>query len=78
LRDRLVAAVLTAEKVATSSLLTQYENDGEPLPQPGQRWVMVDSAGEDVALVETVEVSGIRLGDADARLAHEEGEGFAR
>lgn len=76
LRDRLVSAVLAGEKIATSSLLAQYEDDGEPLPTPGQRWVMIDSAGEEVAVVETLEVSVIRLGGADERLAREEGEGF--
>ena len=64
LRDRLVSAVLAGEKIAMSSLLAQYEDDGEPLPTPGQRWVMVDSAGEEVAVVETLEVSVIRLGEA--------------
>jgi uncharacterized protein YhfF len=76
LRDRLVSAVLAGEKIATSSLLAQYEDDGEPLPTPGQRWVMVDSAGEGVAVVETLEVSVIRLGEADERLARDEGERF--
>ncbi len=76
LRDRLVAAVLAGEKTATSSLLAQYEADQEPLPTPGQRWVLVDSSGEEAAQVKTVEVSVIRLGDADERLARQEGEGF--
>jgi uncharacterized protein YhfF len=76
LRDRLVAAVLAGEKVATSSLLAQYEEAGESLPMPGQQWLMVNSSGEKVAVVETVEVSTIRLGDADERLARDEGEGF--
>jgi uncharacterized protein YhfF len=61
LRDRLVAAVLAGEKVATSSLLAEHEDDGEPLLTPGQRWVMIDSAGEEVAVVETLEVSVISL-----------------
>ncbi|MBV9804603.1 MAG: ASCH domain-containing protein [Solirubrobacterales bacterium] len=76
LRDRLVAAALAGEKIATSSLLAQYEDEGESLPMPGQHWAMVDSAGEEVAVVETLEVSVIRLGDADERLARDEGEGF--
>jgi uncharacterized protein YhfF len=76
LRDRLVCAVIAGEKIATSSLLAQYEDDGEPLPTPGQRWAMVDSAGEEVAVVETLQVSVIGLGEADERLARDEGEGF--
>ena len=76
LRDQLVSAVLAGEKVATTVLLAEYEHDGEPLPKPGQRWAVIDSAGRQVAVVETLEVSVIRLGDADERLAHDEGEGF--
>ena len=76
MRNRLVSAVLAGEKVATSSLLDQYEDQGEPLPVAGERRAMIGSSGEVVALVEVVEVSVIRLGDADERLAHDEGEGF--
>jgi uncharacterized protein YhfF len=76
MRDRLVSAVLAGEKIATSSLLAQYEDDGEPLPMAGERRVIIGSSGEEVALVEIAEVSVIRLGDADQRLAHDEGEGF--
>lgn len=76
MRDRLVAAVLAGEKIATSSLLIQYEEDGEELPRVGERQVMVGSDGEEVVPVEIVEVSVIRLGDADDALARDEGEGF--
>jgi uncharacterized protein YhfF len=76
LRDRLVAAVLAGEKVATSALLVQYRVEDEALPEAGQRRVLVDSSGAGVALVELIEVSVIRLGDADLRLAADEGEGF--
>jgi uncharacterized protein YhfF len=42
LRDRLVAAVLAGEKVATSSLRLQYDDEGEPLPTAGERRVLVE------------------------------------
>jgi uncharacterized protein YhfF len=76
MRERLVSAVLGGEKVAASSLLAQYEDEGEPLPVAGDRCVMIGSSGEKRAVVEVVEVSVIRLGDADGRLARDEGEGF--
>lgn len=76
-RDGLVSAVLEGRKVATSSLLAEYEDEGESLPAAGERRVMIGSAGEAVALVEVVEVTVIRLADADDRLAHEEGESFS-
>jgi uncharacterized protein YhfF len=76
LRDRLVAAVLAGEKVATSSLLVQYDAEAEPLPEPGERRVVVDSSGAPVGVVELLDVRVIRLGDADLQLAVDEGEGF--
>jgi uncharacterized protein YhfF len=76
LRDRLVAAVLEGQKTATSSLLVQYEGAQEPPPTPGSQKVLIDSAGKSVGTVEVVDVEVIRLGDADLRLALDEGEGF--
>lgn len=76
LRDKLVAAVLAGHKVATSALLLQYEDEGEPLPEVGQRGVLVDSDERPVAVIEVLDVRVIRLGDADLQLALDEGEGF--
>ena len=76
LRDQLVAAILSGAKTTTSGLLIGYERDREPLPQPGDRWVVIDSAGEPVTLVEVVAVRVIRLADVDLAHAVGEGEGF--
>jgi uncharacterized protein YhfF len=76
LRDQLVAAILAGAKTTTSGLLIGYERDGEPLPRPGDRWVVIDSAGEPVALIEVVAVRVIRLADVDLAHAVGEGEGF--
>jgi uncharacterized protein YhfF len=76
LRDQLVAAILSGAKTTTSGLLIGYERDGEPLPQPGDRWVVIDSAGEPVTLIEVVAVRVIRLADVDRAHAVGEGEGF--
>ena len=76
LRDRLVAAVLRGEKTATSSLLVEWEEEGEALPTAGQHQLVVDSDGRGVATIEVVQVDVIRLGDADLRLAIDEGEQF--
>lgn len=75
-RDRLVAAVLRGEKTATSSLLAEWESEGASLPPPGERQVLVDSSGQPVGVIEIVSATRIRLGDADERLARDEGEGF--
>lgn len=77
LRDRLVRAVLRGEKTATSSLLVEWEVEGAPLPVPGERQTVVDSAGQPVGAIEILAVDVIRLGEADLRLALAEGEGFA-
>lgn len=76
LRDKLVAAVLRGEKTATSSLLEEWEAGAERLPCVGERQSVVDSVGRPVAIIEIVAVDIIRLADADADLAWEEGERF--
>lgn len=76
-RDALVSAVLSGQKVATTSLLLEYELDGEPLPVPGQHSIVVDSSNRPVAVIETISVSVVRLGEVDARHAVDEGEGFS-
>lgn len=75
LRDRLVAAVLSGAKTSTTGLLREYEQDGDPLPVPGDRAVMVDSAGRPVAVVETTQVRVVPLGEVDLAHAVDEGEG---
>jgi uncharacterized protein YhfF len=76
LRDQLVAAILAGSKTTTSGLVADYEHDGEPLPCPGQREAVVDSAGCPVAVIETTAVRVMRLGDVDLAHALGEGEGY--
>ncbi len=76
LRDKLVDAVLRGEKTATSSLMTEWEQDGNPLPSIGELQTVIDSDGRAAAVIEVLAVDVISLGDADLRLALEEGEGF--
>jgi uncharacterized protein YhfF len=77
LRDQLVAAILDGTKTTTTGLAADYERDGEPLPRPGDREVVIDSAGEPVALIEIVTVRVVRIGDVDLAHALGEGEGYA-
>jgi uncharacterized protein YhfF len=52
------------------------ELDGETVPEPGAREVMIDSADRPVAVVETVACPVKRLADVDDRHAIDEGEGY--
>ena len=74
-RDRLVAAVLAGGKRTTTALLAEYEAGSEPLPAPGRRELVVDSAGTPVCVTEDVAVDVIRLGEVTLEHAVAEGEG---
>src|SRR6516225_5222891 len=76
LRDQLVAAILDGSKTTTSGLVADYEHEGESLPQPGERQVVVDSAGRPVTVIEIVAVRVLRLKDVDLAHAIGEGEGY--
>ncbi|WP_078889556.1 ASCH domain-containing protein [Streptomyces sp. NRRL S-1813] len=75
LRDRLVAAVLSGTKTATTGLLTEYERCAEPVPSVGHRSVMPDSAGRPVAVIEVTGVRVLRLAEVDRAHARAEGDG---
>ncbi|MET9719397.1 ASCH domain-containing protein [Streptomyces rochei] len=76
LRDRLVAAILDGSKTSTTGLVVEYEQDGEPLPEVGQRSVVVDSDDRPVAVVEVTEVRVVPLARVDLAHAVDEGEGY--
>lgn len=76
LRDRLVAAILTGEKTATTGLLVEWELDSAPLPRPGERMLVVDSSEVAVAVIELEDVRVVRLADVDISTTKAEGEGF--
>src|SRR5260370_14935190 len=73
LRDQLVAAIVAGSKTTTTGLIADYENDNEPLPRPGLRQVVVDSAGNPVPEIETTAGRGVRLPARDQ--AHALGAG---
>ncbi|MET9305714.1 ASCH domain-containing protein [Streptomyces cellulosae] len=75
LRDRLVAAVLDGSKTATTGLVAEYEREGEPLPEVGDRSVLVDSGGRPVAVLEVTDVRVVPLARVDLAHAVDEGEG---
>ena len=76
LRDQLVAAILAGTKTTTTGLLADYQHEGDPLPVPGDRQAVLDSAGQPVAVIETTAVRVLRLGEVDLAHALGEGEGY--
>ena len=77
IRDELTALALAGRKTTTTGLLVEIELDGEGVPAPGDRQVLVDSDERPVAIIETVACPVIRLADVDDRHAIDEGEGYA-
>ena len=75
-RYQLVAAVLAGGKRTTTALLAEYEAGSEPLPVPGRRELVVDSAGTPVCVTEDVAVDVVRLGEVTLEHAVAEGEGY--
>jgi uncharacterized protein YhfF len=75
LRDQLVAAILNGAKTSTTGLVADYEHEGEPLPEAGERAVVVDSDDRPVAVIETTEVRVVPLAAVDLAHAVDEGEG---
>jgi uncharacterized protein YhfF len=71
LRDRLVAAILSGAKTATTGLVLE----NEPLPEVGQLLAVVDSADRRIAAIELTQARVIRLADVDLQHALDEGEG---
>lgn len=76
LRDALLAAIADGSKTSTSSLLREYEVEGEPLPVVGNRGWVIDSDGGRTFVVETTGVDVVRLGDVPLQHALDEGEGY--
>ncbi|WP_370616916.1 putative protein N(5)-glutamine methyltransferase [Mumia sp. Pv 4-285] len=78
LRDRLVGLVLDGSKTTTTSLVAELfvgGEDSEGMPAVGERWRVVDSAGDTACVVETVGLRVARLADVDLQHAVDEGEG---
>ncbi len=77
LRDELTALALAGTKTTTAGLLAEMEADGDPMPEPGVREILLDSGERPIALIETVSCRVARLADVDDQHAIDEGEGYA-
>ena len=77
LRDELTALVLAGTKTATAGLVADYIVEGDPIPRPGDREVVIDSALQPVAIVETTRCEVTTISRVTDEFARAEGEGFA-
>ena len=73
--DELVDLVLRGPKRATAGLLLDYEREDEPVPEPGEHWVLLDSREEAVCVVRVTDAEVKPLNQVDAAFAWDEGEG---
>ncbi|SKA97606.1 Uncharacterized protein YhfF [Agreia bicolorata] len=76
LRDRIIAAIESGAKTATSSLVREYEIDKDPLPVAGFRGAVLDSNGARIFTIETTRVDVVELHHVPLRHALAEGEGY--
>jgi uncharacterized protein YhfF len=75
-RDSGLAAILSGEKTALTGLLQILEHEGEPVPRAGQRFAVLDSAGEPAAVIELTEVRVVPISVVDDEFALAEGRGY--
>ena len=73
--DELARLVVAGPKRATAGLLTEYETEGEPLPQVGDHSIILGGGGEPICIIRTTWVDLCAWGDVDDRFAYDEGEG---
>jgi uncharacterized protein YhfF len=76
LRRDLVAAILRGEKTSTTGLLSDYQRDEDPLPEVGERFLLIDENDAEVGVIETTEVWVTTIDQVDLQFAIDEGEGF--
>jgi uncharacterized protein YhfF len=77
LRDELTALALDGTKTATAGLAVDYVMDGDMPARVGDREVLLDSAGEPVAVIEVTGMAMSTIALVDDAFARAEGEGFA-
>jgi len=73
-RDLAVAAILAGTKTTTTGLVLAYERDGEPLPEAGQQFVVLDSGSRPAALIEMTEVRKVPIASIDLRHVLDDGD----
>lgn len=75
LADELLALVLEGKKTATCGTEVEYLAAGDPIPEPGNRFVVLDGKGQRACVIETTSIERKRFLEVEADFAYEEGEG---
>ena len=75
LSTELALLVRDGPKRATAGLASDYDDDEEPMPEPGDLNVILDGDGAPVCVIRTTEVTVRRFGEVDEAFAWDEGEG---
>jgi glutamate/tyrosine decarboxylase-like PLP-dependent enzyme/uncharacterized protein YhfF len=76
-RDQGIAAILAGKKTALTGLLEILSHEDEPVPEPGQRFTVVDSDGRPAVVIEMTEVGVVPVNSVGDDYAHAEGRGYA-
>lgn len=75
LADELVALYLAGKKWAGSGLVRDYEAAGDPLPQVGRYWMLLDSLDRPRCIVKVTRTEIHRFDQVPEYIAQAEGEG---
>jgi uncharacterized protein YhfF len=75
LADTLADLVYVGKKTATAEAKWTFEANGDPLPEPGDHWVVLDGSGDPRCVVQTTAVEVVPFADVSADHAAAEGEG---
>ncbi|MBJ7290639.1 ASCH domain-containing protein [Williamsia sp.] len=73
--DTLLALYLQGDKVAGSGLVEDYTTTGDPLPQVGDHWIVLDSLGSPRCILLTVRIENHKFLEVPEYIAAAEGEG---
>jgi len=75
-RESGIEAILAGARTAMTGLAALHECAGEPLPAVGDRFRVVDSAGQPVAVIEWIRVDLEPISPVTDDYAHVEGRGY--
>ncbi|CAL2072342.1 ASCH domain-containing protein [Streptomyces murinus] len=76
-RDSGVEAIISGRKTAMTALVEILEQIGQPVPEVGQRYAVLDSDDRTAVVIELTEARVIPFGEVDDRFALDEGRGYA-